>query len=76
MRYVPIAILVAAATMTATCNVYAGSSSLGVDITSDREPGKFTAPKDVKYEFKAAHTFDSGVIFGGSFTYTDRAFSN
>jgi hypothetical protein len=54
----------------------AGDSSIGVGITSDREPDNFGDPKNTKYELNGSHTFDSGLIFGGSFQYTDRTFSD
>lgn len=44
-------------------------------ITSDRDPDDFAVPKDMKYELNGAHTFDGGLILGGSFQYTDTAFS-
>jgi hypothetical protein len=53
----------------------AGSDSVGMTITSDRDPDDFAIPKDMKYELTGAHTFDSGVILGGSFQYTDTSFS-
>ncbi len=54
----------------------AGDSSMGLGITSDREPDNFGDPKNTKYELNGSHTFDSGLIFGGSFQYTDRTFSD
>jgi hypothetical protein len=53
----------------------AESNSIGVTLTSDRDPDKFSDPKDLKYELDGSHTFDSGLISGGSFQYNDRAFS-
>jgi hypothetical protein len=54
----------------------AESNSIGVTLTSDRDPDKFSDPKDLKYELNGSHTFDSGLIAGGSFQYNDHAFSN
>ena len=65
--------LVAAA---AVCAAAADSNSIGVTITSDRDPNRFADPKNMKYELNGAHTFDGGFILGGSFQYSDRAFSN
>lgn len=49
----------------------AGSNSVGFEIANDRDPDDFGQSKDVKYQVDGAHTFDSGVILGGSFQYTD-----
>ena len=45
-------------------------------VTSDRDPDGFKDPKDTKYELNGSHTFDDNVIFGGSFQFSDTAFSN
>jgi hypothetical protein len=63
-----------AATMFARVVAAAESSSLGVMITSDREPNKFQDPRNMKYELNGSHTFDSGLILSGLFVYTDDAF--
>jgi hypothetical protein len=70
------AILVATSTVALACEAAAGSSTLGVTITSDRDPDEFADPRSLKYELNGAHTFDSGLIIGGSFQYRDRAFSD
>jgi len=70
------AILVATATVTMACEAAAGSTTMGVTITSDREPHDFADPKRLKYELNWAHTFDGGLVLGGSFQYSDRAFSD
>ena len=54
----------------------AESNTIGVTITSDRDPDDFADPKNMKYELNGTHTFDGGMILGGSFQYNDRAFSN
>ncbi len=54
----------------------AGSNSVGMTMTTDRDPGDFDVPKDLKYELNGAHTFDDGLILGGSFQYTDTTFSD
>jgi hypothetical protein len=69
-------ILVAAALVATASGVAADSSSIGAGIVSDREPGDFRDPKNTKYELNGAYTFDSGLIFGGSFQYTDVSFSD
>src|SRR5262249_36011349 len=54
----------------------AQSNSVGLTLTSDRDPDKFENPKNMKYELNGAHTFESGVIVGGSLQYNDRVFSD
>jgi hypothetical protein len=69
------AALAVAALVAANGAAIAGSDSVGMTITSDRDPDDFAVPKDMKYELSGAHTFDNGLILGGSFQYTDTAFS-
>jgi hypothetical protein len=69
-------LIVAAAAAVTVGTAAADSNSIGVTITSDRDPGDFANPKDTKYELNGAHTFGSGLILGGSFEYRDRAFSD
>ncbi len=45
-------------------------------IISDRDPGNFDDPKNIKYEINGAYSFDAGLILGGSFQYTDTSFSD
>jgi hypothetical protein len=52
----------------------ADSNTIGVQITSDREPSNFSDPKNTKYELNGAHTFSSGWTLGGSLEYNDHAF--
>jgi hypothetical protein len=54
----------------------ADSNSIGILVTSDRDPGDFADPKNMKYELNGAHTFANGWSLGGSFQYSDRSFSN
>jgi hypothetical protein len=69
--------LVAAAVIaTPSGIVVAGDSTIGVGIIFDRDPGNFGDPKSTKYEINGSHTFDGGLIFGGSFQYSDTAFSD
>jgi Outer membrane protein beta-barrel domain len=74
MKHMTTGTLVAAALVAAASGVAADSSSIGVGIISDRDPGNFGDPKNTKYELNGAYTFDSGLIFGGSFQYTDVLF--
>ena len=76
MRHLANAMLVAASIPATSCVAIAGSNSVGMTITSDRDPDDFDVPKDLKYELNGAHTFDSGLILGGSFQYTDTTFSD
>ena len=76
MKHLTTGTLVAAAILATAHDVVADSSSIGLGIISDREPGNFGDPKNTKYELNGAYTFDSGLIFGGSFQYTDTAFSD
>jgi hypothetical protein len=77
MTHFKIAMLTAAATtMIMGCGAAAESNTVGVTVTSDRDPDKFAVPKSIKYELNGSHTFNSGLILGGSFQYSDRAFSD
>ena len=69
-------LLLAAAIPATTWGAIADSSSLGLTITSDRNPSNFALPKNTKYQLNGEHTFSSGLIFGGSFQYTDSTFSD
>jgi hypothetical protein len=75
-HFATVMILVTAVTVGMICYAAAGSSSIGVTITSDREPNDFRDPKDTKYELSGGYTFDRGLILGGSFQFSDTAFSN
>src|SRR6266478_3479382 len=76
MRRVTAAIAVAAATMAAAGSTMCETNSVGLTITSDRDPDKFADPKDMKYELSGSHAFDGGVIVDASLEYNDRAFSD
>jgi hypothetical protein len=67
---------IAAMILAVAYDAAAESGSVGVGITSDRDPGNFGDPKDIKYELNGAYASDSGLIFGGSFQYTDTTFSD
>ncbi len=76
MKHFAAAILVLAVTVGMTCCAIAASSTIGVTVTSDHQPDDFRDPKDTKYELNGGHTFDNGLIFGGSFQFSDTAFSS
>jgi hypothetical protein len=76
MKHMTTGMLVAATILVTAYDAAADSSSIGVGIISDRDPGDFGNPKSTKYELNGAHTFDFGLIFGGSFQYTDTTFSD
>jgi hypothetical protein len=76
MEHFAIVLSVAAATAGMIRCAVAESSTIGMTITSDREPDDFRDPKNTKYELNGGHTFDSGLIFGGSFQFSDTAFGN
>jgi hypothetical protein len=69
-------ILITAAALVPVRAQGADSNSIGVTITSDRDPDKFANPKNMKYELNGTHTFDSGLIAGASFQYNQAAFSD
>jgi hypothetical protein len=70
-------VVLACVTIATPCGTAsAGDNSIGVGIISDRDPGNFGDPKNTKYELNGSHTFDGGLIFGGSFQYSDRTFSD
>jgi hypothetical protein len=77
MKYLlAIALLPAAATLTSVRAFAAESNSIGVTITSNRDEGDFSLPKNLQYQLSGEHTFMSGLILGGSFQYTDTSFSD
>lgn len=76
MRHVTTTLLVAMASVAATCGAAADSNSIGLTITSNRNPNNFGIPRSTKYQFNARHTFDSGLNLGGSFEFSDTAFSD
>jgi hypothetical protein len=75
MRRVTTAWFVASATLATSCVAIAGSNSIGVTVTSDRNSNRFSVPENMKYQLDAGHAFDNGLTLGGSFQYTDPAFS-
>jgi hypothetical protein len=71
IKHIAGGMLFAAAILATACDAAADGSSIGVGIISDRDPGDFGNPKNTKYELNGAYSFDSGLIFGGSFQYSD-----
>ena len=65
----------ASAVVAASGAAAAENNAIGLTIKSDRDPDNLAAPKDMKYELTGNHEFDNGIILGGSFQYTDPAFS-
>jgi hypothetical protein len=76
MKHMTTGMLVVAAILAVSSDAAAENGSIGVGIISDRDPGNFGDPKSTKYELNGAYSFDGGLIFGGSFQYTDTAFSD
>jgi Outer membrane protein beta-barrel domain len=76
MKHMTKRVLLAATFLASAHDAAADSSYIGAGVISDRDPGNFGDPKNTKYELNAAHTFDGGLIFGGSFQYTDTTFSD
>ena len=70
-RHIANVMLIAAGILATNCAATAGSDSVRMTITSDRDPDDFDVPKDMKYQLNEAHTFDTGLILGGAFQYTD-----
>jgi hypothetical protein len=70
------AVLVVVAILATAYDAAAQNSSVGLGIISDRDPDNFDDPKNTKYELNGSHTFGSGLTIGGSFQYTDTAFSD
>lgn len=54
----------------------AESTSVGVSFTADQKATDLDLPKDEKIKISGSHSFDSGVILGGSAEYTNNAFSD
>lgn len=76
MKHVNVGMLFVAAMLAVPHAAAAGSSSIGMGIISDRDPGNFDDPKNIKYEINGAYSFDAGLILGSSFQYTDTSFSD
>jgi hypothetical protein len=77
MKYlIATVLLLAAATLTAARAVAADDNSVGLTVTSNRDAGDFSVPKNLQYQLSGDHTFTNGLILGGSFQYTDTSFSD
>jgi Outer membrane protein beta-barrel domain len=77
MKYlVATVLLLAAATLTVAKVVAGESNSVGVTVTSNRDEGDFSFPKNTQYQLSGDHTFANGLILGGSFQFTDTTFSD
>ena len=77
MKYLLAAVLLlAAATLTASRVAAGESNSVGFTITSNRDEGDFSVPKNTQYQLSGDHTFTNGLILGGSFQFTDTTFSD
>ncbi len=76
LRNLTIAFVVATALACSVRGAAADNNTIGVQITSDREPSDFADPKNTKYEVNGAHTFNGGWTLGGLFQYNDHAFSH
>ena len=74
MRYLLTGIAIAAATTAMACPAAGAENTIGMSITSDRDPDKFAIPKNMKYELNGSHIFDNGLILAGLFVYVDDAF--
>ena len=60
----------------ATTDVTAGSTSVGISVISDRQEDDLGVPGSAKAEVSASHTFDVGIVLGGSVQYSNTAFSD
>jgi hypothetical protein len=54
----------------------ADSTSVGVNLTTDRVAHDVSVPENTKVQISVAHSFDNGVILGGSTEYINTAFSD
>lgn len=68
--------LTALAVLAATGNALCDSTSVGLLVTSDRQEADIGVPQSAKVELSVAHTFDVGIILGGSMEYANVAFSD
>jgi hypothetical protein len=71
-----IRLLTAMAVVGAASDALAGSTSVGVSVTSDRQEDDIGVPQSAKVTVNASHTFDIGIILGGSLQYSNTAFSD
>ena len=71
-----IRLLTALASVGATSEAIAGSTSAGISVTSDRQEDDVGVPQSAKVTANVSHTFDIGIILGGSIQYSNTAFSH
>lgn len=71
-----IRLLVVLALAGATSDGIAGSTSAGVSVTSDRQEDDVGVPQSAKVDVSLSHTFDAGIVLGGSVQYSNTAFSH
>jgi hypothetical protein len=62
--------------VTVATDAMAGSTSVGVTVTSDRQEDDLDVPQSAKVDVSVSHTFDIGVILGGSVQYSNTASSD
>jgi hypothetical protein len=73
---VAVRIFTALAAVGITTSAVAGSTSVGVSVTSDRQEDDVGVPQSAKIDADISHTFDVGIILGGSVQYSNTAFSD
>lgn len=71
-----IRLLTAIAVVGAVSDALAGSTSVGVSVTSDRQEDDIGVPQSAKVTADVSHTFDTGIVLGGSVQYSNTAFSH
>lgn len=62
--------------LAATGDALCDSTTVDLSVTSDREEADISVPQSAKVELGLAHTFDGGIILGGSMEYSNTAFSD
>jgi len=68
--------LTAPVMLTATGDALSDSTSVGLSVTFDRQEADIGVPQTAKVELGVAHTFDVGIVLGGSMEYSNSAFSD
>lgn len=71
-----LSLLTVLAVIAASGDAMADANSIGISITSDRVEDDASVPQSAKVDVSASHTFDAGIILGGSLQYSNTAFSN
>jgi hypothetical protein len=62
MRDVTTVLLFASATLAISSVAIADSNSIGMTMTSDRDPENFASPKSMKYKISGEHEFNNGLV--------------